>query len=694
MKNQRYAILFICALALIVSNSCRKGKATWDTNLAIPILSGALSIDNLVADSLLQTNADNSMSLVYHKQLYGFSVTNEILQIPDTAFLSTYKFDSTLFQGAGFKYLLTLGYLLQQQGLLGIFPPGSTAIFPPLTGITSPNQAVDATSFFQYADIDTGQIHIYGKNDYPVNITNAIFVLKNQSSGVVLGRDTVPLIPSGGWFNSYMDLSGKHVEGNLTIKLENMDTPGSNGQPVLIDTTLALTLYFKLEHIRFSDAVLKYPSTPIFTKGDDIKYARLPGKAEVTTAKLKTGQIRVKIINNLLDPVKLRFLIPFAYNDLGHKIDVTTTCPAGTGTTPSMVQSITDLAGYTMDYTGKNHNLYNSFYDSVLLSVDSTGIFRHVQPSDSVQVLYTFENVELEDVRGYLGDTSINVIANNINFPLFNKIKGGSLSFEKLKIGLSLSNGIGADGLVKISQLTATNTQHASSLSLVAANVINQPISINRATENPLTASKVTISVDENNSNIKDMIELLPDQMNLNATVGLNPNGNVSNHHDFFLNNSFLDVGMDLEMPLSFRANHLQLRDTLSFSLGTDPAKVTAIQSGTVLLKLDNGFPLSAQIKLVLLDANYHPVDSLFNDVSMAAGLLDNNCLVSASTTSTLSFAVNQDRMSNLKKAHYAVLNVIFDSASSSSCSSHLKIYNYYAIKASISGRFIYRASF
>lgn len=70
---------------LLLASGCKhdSGNAEWNIDVLAPALKTTLTLSNLVEDSLLVVNPDNSMKLVYERSLYNLPV-DSILQIPDT----------------------------------------------------------------------------------------------------------------------------------------------------------------------------------------------------------------------------------------------------------------------------------------------------------------------------------------------------------------------------------------------------------------------------------------------------------------------------------------------------------------------------------------------------------------------------------------------------------------------------------
>jgi hypothetical protein len=83
-------LVFLLAGSLILASSCRRdGGPSWDTGLVLPIAHTSMTIDNMIPDSLLATNADGSIKIVYSTNFPGLS-TDTLLNIPDTTVKNSY----------------------------------------------------------------------------------------------------------------------------------------------------------------------------------------------------------------------------------------------------------------------------------------------------------------------------------------------------------------------------------------------------------------------------------------------------------------------------------------------------------------------------------------------------------------------------------------------------------------------------
>ncbi|MBK6628510.1 MAG: hypothetical protein IPG35_13095 [Flavobacteriales bacterium] len=76
---------------LLGSSSCRKdaGPPQWDVDLLAPLVNTSLTLNDVIADSLLVTGADGGLTLLYRTELFGVRL-DTLLQVPDTGITYSY----------------------------------------------------------------------------------------------------------------------------------------------------------------------------------------------------------------------------------------------------------------------------------------------------------------------------------------------------------------------------------------------------------------------------------------------------------------------------------------------------------------------------------------------------------------------------------------------------------------------------
>src|SRR5580765_8150453 len=127
MKRPRNIIfLFLltanCLVALLFF-SCKKhieSRPSWDASILAPLLQSSLTLDDLLADSLLQTNADHSVSLVLSNKLYDASLSDLTVKIPDTTIKVGFSLGTINLSNKTLTFNYTLGAMCQQLGDTGI----------------------------------------------------------------------------------------------------------------------------------------------------------------------------------------------------------------------------------------------------------------------------------------------------------------------------------------------------------------------------------------------------------------------------------------------------------------------------------------------------------------------------------------------------------------------------------------------
>ena len=697
MKKSIFLLLIFIQFILF---SCRNKESGWNTDLLTPITSADLSITNLVSDSLVTTNADNSLNLVYKKNIYAFDFSKTLLEIPDTGISKSFRLDSLKLPQQDFITSFTLGQLCKQLISTGtpsnvflgntiIARHGGTLVYPSLSGLSVPPTDYDASLYFSEIDLITGYMDGWIKNGFPVTIKNMRFQVKNKIGGDIIIDDLIDSIPAYDSVYRIYNLAGKHVEGSFTFQLINFDTPGSYGIAAPVDTSDEFILDFRIFSFRASSATAIFPSIDVLASTEDVTQ-EIPGGAKLTYIEAEEGSLNVYISSSVQEGLTLTYTLEGAYDKMGRPLRVSSFVPpAPSSSIPSTIVKSFNLSGYSIDLTGKNHNTFNTYTQTINARVDSSGIERTITSSDSLRISYSIENIKPRLIKGYAGRDTLDVGPEISDFDFFKNIIGGNIDLEDVKLSVNLENGIGVEGDVVIQDFTAR--KNTSTVSLVAPSVVNNRIRVAKANEFPFRPANTNIALSNANSNIKNLFELLPNQLQYAMKVYVNPNGNDGTYQDFVNSNSKLNVNLNMELPLSLMANNLTLRDTLDFNIGNSIRDLEAIKGGAINLIATNGYPLEAQIDLIVYDQYGTAIDTLLKNYTVKAADLNTTCRVDIPKKSYDKIIISESRMNELAQAYNAVVVARFNTKSNqSSCNSHLKIYSDYRLKIALTADFRY----
>jgi hypothetical protein len=700
MKKIYINVIVLNFVLIFILISCRNKESGWNTDLLTPIATADLSISNLVSDSLITTNADNSINLVYKKNIYAFDFSKSLLDIPDTGISKKFTLDSLKFPQQRFALNLSLGYLAR--GLVSTGTPGNvflgnyiisnngdSIVFPAISGLTLPPTAYDASLFFREADLISGQLLGYIVNKFPVPLTNIHYQLRNTVGGDILVDDIIPYIPPRDSYYVTYNMAGKHLESNFTVEVLSFGTPGSAPNKALVDTSNYIELRFGTLNLKASSATAIFPSIDVLASTEDVTQ-EIPGGAKLTYIEAEEGILHVYIASSVQEGLTLTYTLEGAYDKMGRPLRVSTFVPpAPSAGVPSRIDKTFDLSGYSIDLTGKYHNTFNTYTQTINARVDSSGIERTITSSDSLRISYSIENIKPRLIKGYAGRDTLDVGPEISDFDFFKNIIGGNIDLEDVKLSVNLENGIGVEGDVVIQDFTAR--KNTSAVSLVAPSVVNNRIRVAKANEFPFRPANTNIALSNANSNIKNLFELLPNQLQYAMKVYVNPNGNDGTYQDFVNSNSKLNVNLNMELPLSLMANNLTLRDTLDFNIGNSIRDLDAIKGGAINLIATNGYPLEAQIDLIVYDQYGMAIDTLLKNYTVKAADLNTTCRVDIPKKSYDKIIISESRMNELAQAYNAVVVARFNTKSNqSTCNSHLKIYSDYRLKIALTADFRY----
>jgi hypothetical protein len=691
MKSQNSLLSLLLFLSVILFSCKHEEDVTrWDTNILAPLLHSSIGLNNLVADSLLSKKSDNSLSLVYKNTLYKATI-DSLFKIPDTSATSSAKLETLVLKDVVIPYSISLGAIAKQTPGIGPFiiaSNGSYSMVPAFGPVASGNIPVDAGKYFETMTLKNGTLVVRIQNQLPVDITNVIFRVVNQSDNSVVVSDTFPLIKTQGIDSISTSLAGKTINKNLIAKLVSLSSPGSNGKAVKIDTSNALVTTLTIKNLKPLSATAVFPAQNLIDNVLKPVALSLP-EVQLGSVNLRHGDIVMTAYSTLQDSLYLTYSIPSATLGGTMFLRKFVIPPA-----PKGVRSALDLK---FDFTGYTLNLangigYNTLNTQITASIQYTGKIKTLSLSDSIYFHVGFTNLLPDYAKGYLGKKTIN-LNNTVPFSLFGKISSGTLTLQNVSFKLHFENGIGVDENFTIKNITAINTRTKSQLGLSGSIVGSQsPITLSRATEAPGTSLRVIPTVKDTsltpaNSNIKSIVESLPDKLHYELTASLNPNGNNSGSKDFVYYGTGISASLNMEIPLNLIANKLELRDTVAFSFATiDAVKNKKIVGGQMTLLSDNGFPFDATIQVYLLDGAFNKMDSLVTNNKIEAAPVDASNKVTVKKRSNLIIPIT-GKLEKLKKTSNILIVASFSSIPSNTL---LKIYSDYTIDFKLIGDFTY----
>lgn len=695
---QKYLIVVLTSLLL---TACIRKVETpsWKSNVLVPVANTKLDLNNFLKDSLISTNQDSSLSLITSIPFEGISF-DTLIKFDEIPFDQSYNLQTLKLNGNKIRQRFTLGQLLANNPLGGLIVNSQgTTIDPFVAGLLPQTFDLgpigpldyDASEFFKIATIKTGLLTVEITNNLPVDILDASFRMMNKNRGdTVISKDNIQLIGKGATSSFRDSLNGKTVESTLQALIKKMLANTDRLKTEIIDTSAAITIDLTLSEITVSDAEAVFPPQNVIDEKANIVFEKM-GKYEIKNTKLKSGRVVIHVESTAQDTLYFDYIIPSITENgvpftTSEKVN-----PASPGV-PAVYDKEFDFTDWNLDLSKKaiwTNGVITSYIDtvntfqSILVGrIESNGKIRHLTLEDYLKVNLTMKDLVASEATGYLGDTTISISGETV-IEEFKKYNSSVVNFEKASLSLKINNGIGVPLETKIIDFTAKNTTLNSSLSL-SGPTASTAYSIAQATDNPFTIVPTTIPINETNSNLNNLVSVLPDKIKYNVEVKMNPSG-TKVYDNFLKKESVITPELELTVPLNIEIKDWTLRDTTDFSL-TANQNLNNIGAGSFKLIIENGFPLNAKPTLYFLDAKNKLIDSLTTVDNILPGNTDSNGKVINFVKSVTSFPFTPSQLNNIKAAKKIYFKVVLQTPSQK----FVKFYSNYKLNLVLSGDFEY----
>lgn len=341
------------------------------------------------------------------------------------------------------------------------------------------------------------------------------------------------------------------------------------------------------------------------------------------------GFIDVTVSNPIATKAFFNISLPGVSKD-GVPFSKTYSAEAGTNANPGVAVNTIDLSGHVLNLTGTDGTKRNTLRSIITVNSDPSGSEVSMTSSDIVHMDVSLRGLKINYARGYFGNQIISDTT-NVDLDAIKLIQSGAIDLPATTIKFEIENGVkvGASALLNFVE----NENSSGTIVSLTHPQLGSAFTIDPAigSWSSLTPSQKLLVFDDGNSNIEAFLENLGSKNSLGYRIELNPWGNVSGGNDEIFPQSRLKVNLHVNMPLTIGTDALVVRDTFAIDLSQDTGK-THITSGELLLTTTNAFPFSADVKLVMLDANMNVIHTVsgsqriesaqYGEVEAASGLM------------------------------------------------------------------------
>ncbi len=689
LPNPCRKLNWIIAAFILVWQACSLHEPSWDIDLLAPLAKTSVNLADALPRNYVSKDTAGLLKLVYSKAIFGLQKEN-FFRFYDTGITKSFTIDSLSLFEARISYPVTLGALARQAGAAGtiiLLLNGQTFMIPPIGPITSGKIPLSADTLFQSMTLEKGQMDIALSNGFPIEITDVEFELRNEIDNALIVKGFFPRIGIDETVTQSFDLSGKTIQSKLVAQITSLSSPGSGNQSVLIDTADEIRADIRVYDLFPSEATAIWPAQNLINQKSNFTIRRIP--VELTYAVVRTGRLRIHMVSTLQDSIYFTYELGSARKN-GIPFVFQKTLPPAPANGTSSVTEIYSFDGYELDLRGKDENLYNSMANTTIASIQRTGIMKTLSKNDSLRINIQFESIDPYYVRGYMRDTTFHFGPDQSDLSIFKDITAQALQIEEATVSLRIENNMGVDTEFSVAAFEAENTKTNQKAALVGP-VINAPLAIPRATDPsgslPVKSQIANVEINEKNSNIAQLISLLPNRIYHALQFRMNPLGNVSGHRDFIYSDKVLDVQLNIEMPMFFSSEGLALCDTSSLSI--DASDWNQVQSGHLLIAAKNKYPLDARLHLSLLDASGNEIDQITTGTErILAGAISAAGIVESPTESVLKIPIDRDLITNITQSKFLKTLIVLDTQPAHT---GVKLFAHYNIELQVSANLVYR---
>ena len=283
---------------------------------------------------------------------------------------------------------------------------------------------------------------------------------------------------------------------------------------------------------------------------------------------------------------------PASYNEAGETFSMT--LDAGSASQKS-------LEGYTFLYysTGDEHNRFDVNYE-----VTFSGSGDPVNAPYTFQINQDFQGMKMGKIVGSFAPRTLNLGAMGVNIGIFDSDFEGELFFADPRVRLSAWNSFGLDLHAQTNELLLQSDEGEISITGYPIPWIISGPGLSQMGESVFTE----LILDKNNSNVNDGVDLYPHTLYSNVSVQLNPSGGKA----FVLEESKLDVEVELELPLHGTATGFSLKDTLELSNNDSIKEIEWIE---LAVEIFNGLPVELSLQVEFADSLNQVQGVLFEGV-------------------------------------------------------------------------------
>lgn len=263
----------------------------------------------------------------------------------------------------------------------------------------------------------------------------------------------------------------------------------------------------------------------------------------------------------------------------------------------------------------------------------------------------TAEIVDLlpKTLFGYFGQIDAFHKQHEISIDFFKEMNiSEMIQLKEITMDISVDNYFGVPLKLIFDTLIFTNETTGKAVDVYINNG-NNSVLVDAATyAEPIIPSTNKLSINSENSNLVDGVNICPTNIYLAATGKSNPNGETEDN--FVETSTKLNGNISIDVPLWFKTTQYARIDTMEFNFTDmiDSTQIDYLNELNLYFKFNNGFPFNIEAQAWFVDEYYHKVDSVFpvdgGELIWKSGIIDANGIVTSPSKTNVTISINREK--------------------------------------------------
>lgn len=695
---------FILVLALGMSISCQKKllEPSWNTKVITPIAFSSMKVRELIKNSSgVSTDQNQLLNFVYTDTVYTLdNPLNSLVELSITPIKRVVNLESLKLEDQNIQNKTVLGSLINQ--IPSGFPkPSDGSSINPFTlsflnlalagaGASALGSNIDLSTFLQEAYIKQALFDLSITNQTNFDIINLKYQIKNTETGEVLVDGTILKVPSKQTIpEPTIDLANqildKPIRGKLTVSFGGFSLALPSGKTsAVLNYTDYLEFSAKLYDIKVTKAKAQFPAQEIIRNNDNNTFTA-ENNVQLKFAKIEEGYAYVKGWSTIPVDINVDYSSPNIKTKEGEDFSFKTVIDN---------KFNTELNAKEVNYYFNDFNFnfevptasppleFNSFNSTIIGDIDATNGILSISLEDEINVEIGMGKLLPSYARGYLGELNEKVVE-TIPIDIF-KNTNGTINFDKVNLQLEIVNEIGVNARLKIKTLKSRNSKTGKTATYIGD---LSDFNILPAKENGSTFSATTSIL--NLGNAANLLSILPDFIEIDMELTLNPEGNDKQFKDFIHKEASIKAFIAVNIPFVASVEGLSVQDTSAVDFSTLEVP-NGLSNGVLSVVIDNGLPIDANLEVYFIDNQNVLVEKLSDNQIIKAAQLDfGTGKVTDKTKTVLRFDISKDKLDQLKAATKMVVKPTFDTKNKEV----VKFYDYYTFDVQLLADFGYQVN-